>query len=190
MKSMNSARLLDTLQADVRQTILELTRLRQLPAATLQQQPAPGKWSVAQVLDHLNGYGTYYLPALEHSLQEAGPARENYKPGWLGNYFTKMMQPGADGVVAKKMKAPKGYRPDAAQDSMHNIGIATAQQQQLLQLLETARSKDIAQVRIPISISKLLTLKAGDTFRFLVAHQNRHFLQIRNTLRALGASLD
>jgi hypothetical protein len=28
-------------------------------------------------------------------------------------------------------------------------------------------------------------LKLGDTFRFIIAHEQRHFVQIRNTLEAV-----
>ncbi|WP_315818041.1 DinB family protein [Paraflavitalea speifideaquila] len=29
------------------------------------QQPAAGKWSVAQAIEHLNSYGRYYLPLMQ-----------------------------------------------------------------------------------------------------------------------------
>jgi len=53
----------------------------------------------------------------------------------------------------------------------------------LLQLLDQAESVDLNQLRIPISLTKLIRLKLGDVFGFLVAHHERHFLQIRNTLQ-------
>jgi len=45
-------------------------------------------------------------------------------------------------------------------------------------------------IRVPLSISKLVTLKLGDTFRFLIAHEQRHFIQARNSLKAIGVSTD
>jgi hypothetical protein len=77
----------------------------------LLEQPAPGKWTVIQILEHLNSYGYYYLPAIDRSLQQNDAAVENFKPGWLGNYFTRLMQPSTDGIVKNKMRAPKDHRP-------------------------------------------------------------------------------
>ena len=56
------------------------------------------------------------------------------------------------------------------------------QQEKLLQLLEAAAKVDLNKVRIPISISKLIKLRLGDTFNFTVAHQNRHVLQAQRAL--------
>jgi uncharacterized damage-inducible protein DinB len=39
---------------------------------------------------------------------------------------------------------------------------------------------------VPISIAKFIKIRLGDTFRFLIAHQQRHFAQVANTLKALG----
>jgi len=186
MERFNSRQLISSLTEDVQQFTRHLLQLQCETASVLERQPAPDKWSIAQVLDHLNRYGQYYLPRLESALQKAAPGREDYKPGWLGDYFTRLMQPGADGVIAKKMKAPKGYRPPYKQDGKHNVALALEQQAHLMTLLEQATTKDMASVRIPISLSPVLRLKAGDTFRFLVAHQNRHLVQIRQALAISG----
>ena len=54
MKQINSNTLLELLQADVREILLQCSALQAKPASLLQQQPQPDKWSVAQVLEHLN----------------------------------------------------------------------------------------------------------------------------------------
>lgn len=177
MKSFKSLELLESLQADVRQLILVATHLQNEDPEVLQKQPATGKWSVVQVLEHLNSYGRYYLPAIEKSLQMDKPAKEFFKPGWIGNYFTKIMKPGADGKIGNKMNAPKNHRPSADLDIKPVMDTFFAQQQILLQLLEAAKKKDIGSIRTPISISRFMKLKVGDTFRFLIAHEQRHMLQ-------------
>jgi len=59
------------------------------------------------------------------------------------------------------------------------------QQQWWLQLLSEARNIDLAKSRIPVSMVPFIRLKAGDVFRFLVAHQQRHFVQVNHTLPAV-----
>lgn len=183
MKKYISTELLNQLQADVRQLIAHASLLKTEDPGILLEQPSPGKWSVIQVLEHLNGYGRYYLLAIERSLKQDKPATEYFNPGWLGDYFTRLMQPSEEGQVKNKMKAPKNNRPSALLDAFPVLNTFIEQQHYMLELLETAKGKNIGAIRIPVSISRLIKLKLGDTFRFLVAHEQRHFVQIRNTLQ-------
>ncbi len=185
MKKMHSLGLLEDLQSDTRQIILATNYLLQEDPEILVQQPAPGKWSVAQVVEHLNTYGRYYLPVIEAAIKEQPLYPDPvFTSGWLGDYFTKMMLP-KDGQVANKMQTFKGHRPSSDIDSKPVLDEFLRQEQQLLDLLEQAKRTNIAKIRIPISISRLVKLKLGDTFRFLVAHHQRHFVQVNNALRAV-----
>lgn len=182
MKTFTSNNLLEELQADIRQLVLTATYLQKEDPELLLANPARGKWSVAQVLEHLNSYGRYYLPAIEKSLLVNKPNKERFTPGWLGNYFTIMMKPGVDGKISNKMSAPKNHRPSTDLDIKPVMDTFLQQQQQLLDLLEMAKQKDIGAIKTPISISRFVKLKVGDTFRFFVAHEQRHFLQIANVI--------
>ena len=181
-----ASELIEQLQADVRQLILKTEYLQKEETRTLIIQPAAAKWSVTQVLEHLNSYGRYYLPAIEKSLAGSRkPAREWFKAGWVGDYFTRMMKPGANGKITNKMQAPRNHRPRLLFDADAVINDFLEQQFILLNLLQDATRKDIGAIRTPISISRLIKLKTGDTFRFLVAHEQRHFIQIDNTLKQI-----
>ena len=185
MKKIQSQLLINELEAATRKCITEATYLKSTDPALLLDQPAPGKWSVIQVIEHLNSYDRYYLLAIERSMQKDRPAKEFFKPGWLGSYFTKMMKPTDDGRVVNKMQAPSGHRPPAHLDAFPVISSFIEQQHYLLELLEKARAKDLGSIRVPISLAKFIRLKLGDTFGFLVAHKQRHFIQIRNTIAAV-----
>ena len=185
MKKLFSKDVLDQLEADVRQMIADVFYLKAEDPGVLLQQPAPGKWSVIQVIEHLSSYDRYYLVAIEKAMEQDKPAAHAFKPGWLGNYFTNMMKPGEGDTVGNKMKSPKEHRPPAKLDAFPVINEFIEQQHYLLELLQKARSKNIGTIRVPVSISKFIKLKLGDTFRFLVAHEQRHFVQIRNTLQAV-----
>lgn len=180
--------LISALEADVRQLILAAEYLKAEETGTLTRQPGSGKWSVAQVLAHLNMYGDYYLPAIEKSMAESTkmPAVW-FRPGWAGNYFTRIMRPGTDGSITSKMKSPKDHRPAFIADARHTIHTFIGQQHRLLQLLAGARQKNIGNIRTPVSISRFIRLKTGDTFRFLIAHEQRHFVQIKNILAQVKA---
>lgn len=185
MKTTDKNQLLDRLENDTRAIVLRTNYLLQEDPEWLLQQPAPGRWSVAQVIEHLNTYGRYYLPLLEKAVKKA-PVRNGgkFKSGWLGDYFTKSMLP-KEGVVANPMKAFKNYRPVPDIDSKKVLDEFIEQEQTLLKLLAESRKADIGAVRIPISISPMIRLKLGDIFRFMIAHHQRHFVQVENTLLAV-----
>src|SRR5688500_7529524 len=113
MKKFKSTDLLHSLQADTRQIILTTKQLLGQDPDLLTAQPAPGKWSIAQAIEHLNAYGRYYLPAIKKGLDESNTASaELFKAGWFGDYFTNAMKPTPDKEIRNKMKAMKGYRPE------------------------------------------------------------------------------
>jgi hypothetical protein len=187
MPSFNTTDLINDLSADVRQMILEAENLQSLDDDTLSRPPMPGKWSVGQVLEHLNFYSRFYLKAIEANLhQHKTQPRDTFQSGWFGNYFTNMMKPADSRTVKNKTRAMKSATPPVEVNSREALRQFITDQHQLLNLLQIARSADLGKIRVPISVSKMVRLKLGDTFRFIVAHEQRHFVQIRNTLESLG----
>ncbi|HYK57512.1 MAG TPA: DinB family protein [Flavisolibacter sp.] len=191
MKKFKSEELIDQLEADVRQLIAAAEHLQQADNVKLSYPPEEGKWSAAQALEHLNMYNRYYLPAIEKAMVHI-PKEVNawFVPGFFGNYFTNMMMPKNVYEVKNRMKAMKGYRPDRGINVEGVFKEFYEHQNKLIQLLETARKRNLEQVRVPTSISTMIRLKLGDTFRFLIAHEQRHMIQARNAIRATGVSTD
>lgn len=152
----------------------------------LLKQPAENKWSAAQCLEHLNSYGRYYLPEIEHAIstakQKGYEETQKFKAGFLGAYFTQMMLPKES--KQKKMSSPKDHVPAADLDTDKVVGEFIDQQEKLVVLLDEARKINLNKARVPISIAKFIKLKLGDVFMFLIAHNHRHVLQAE---RALGA---
>ncbi|OSZ78420.1 hypothetical protein CAP35_09235 [Chitinophagaceae bacterium IBVUCB1] len=182
MPAMDTRQLLQLLNRQVEATINRTVALQSIEADKLNTQPAAGKWSAAQIIEHLNSYNRYYLPEMEKAMQKQLPFNAVFNPGWFGNYFTNMMLPKKDGKIANKMNSPKDHRPPQQLDAVKVVGEFIKGQQQLLSLLQKAGSTDIGKVCVPISLSRLIKLKLGDTFRFLIAHQQRHFIQLENVL--------
>ncbi|UPK70157.1 DinB family protein [Chitinophaga filiformis] len=153
------------------------------PKEVLLRQPAPEKWSVAQCLDHLNAYSRFYVPAMEKAIQSAltgslppAPAA-TFKSGWLGNYFTKMMEPKTDGQPGMRMQAPKAYRPMSNLDADKVVSEFIAWQQKTKALLDQAQSVNLQKLKIPTTLGNWLKFSLGDTFRFVIAHERRHMAQ-------------
>lgn len=153
------------------------------PKEVLLRQPAPDKWSVAQCLDHLNSYSRFYVPAMEKAIQSKltgslppAPAA-TFKSGFLGNYFTKMMEPKMDGKPGMRMQAPKAYRPLADLDAGKVVSEFIEWQQKTKVLLDQAKLVNIQKVKVPTTLGSWLKFSLGDTFRFVIAHERRHMAQ-------------
>jgi hypothetical protein len=133
-----------------------------------------GGWSIAQCLDHLNGYGRYYYPLMQQKMEAHTEAGETYTGTWLGNYFVKMMDPDTG---KRKMKAFKNHLPAPDLDPHEVVSEFIRQQEHLLRLIRTARHRDLNKIKIPISLTKYIKMNLGDTLRFIVAHNERHMKQ-------------
>jgi hypothetical protein len=191
MKKFKSEDLINELMGDVNQIVAAAKHLQTADPVKLNYCPADGQWSVVQCLEHLNAYDRYYLPAIEKAMS---PISKNinswFVPGFWGNYFTKMMRPTNVYQVKNRMKAMKDYIPSKGLNVEKTFEDFFQHQKRTLQLLELAKRRDLNSIRVPISISKLIKLKLGDTFRFLIAHKQRHMIQARNAIKAVGIATD
>ena len=182
--------LIESLKKDI-EILLECADFFRDEIDALLIAPTPDKWSIAQILEHLNSYGRVYLPQIDKAISANQSSRDAwFNSGWLGNYFTNMMKPKNVFEVKNKMKAFKTHSPQNKLNAGKVLDEFVEQQHKMLQLLEMAKLKNLNTIRISLSISKLVTLKLGDTFRFLIAHEQRHFIQARNSLKAIGVSTD
>jgi len=191
MKKFKADDLIDKLQSDVKQLIAAAEHLQQADAVKLSYPPAEGSWSVAQCLEHLNAYNRYYLPQIVKATTVVSKDLNAwFTPGMFGDRFTRMMMPKNVFEITNKMKASKSYTPQRGLNVEAVFKEFFEHQNKLLLLLEVSRKRNMSSIRIPVSISKFLKLKLGDTFRFLIAHEQRHIIQARNGLKTLGFATD
>jgi hypothetical protein len=181
-KRIDQLELLNGLALRVEAHLSETLELFQnLDEKTLLKPSGSGGWSIAQCLEHLNTYGYHYLPLIGKGLEQHGkPSGATYfKSTWLGAYFTRLMEPG-EGM--KKMKTFKHHIPADALDVHAVIREFVNQQEELLRLLKMASGRDLNRIKIRISISRLVRLKLGDVFQFIIAHDERHLQQAKRNL--------
>ena len=191
MAKFKTADLLNDLTEDVRRIKEAAEFFAASEHPKLAYSPDPGRWSVVQILEHLNAYNRYYLPAIEKELSiTTGDTSAWFTSGYWGEKFTKMMKPSTVYEVKNKMKTQKKMSFPNSLNVETVLKEFAAGQDKLLLLLEMAKGRDLAKLRIPISISKLVRLRLGDTFRFLIAHEQRHMVQARNVLKEVGIATD
>jgi len=148
--------------------------------AELNKRLTNESWSVLECLEHLNLYGNFYLPEIKNRIETSTtkPSTE-FKSGWLGNYFAQSMLPKEK---LNKMKAFKSMNPIHSSLSKNTVTVFIDQQKQLLDLLNASRNVNLNKVKTSVSITTLIKLKLGDTFRFLIYHNKRHVVQAQKVL--------
>jgi hypothetical protein len=188
---LNTKEFLKSLTSQLSQ--IDLTYVTEIANAnedSLNAIPTYGGWSILQVLDHLNFYNRWYLPKIEAAIKKSLSQQKNipeyYKSGWLGAYFIKMMQPKLDGSLASKMQAPKNAIPATILNAELVIKEFTSHLIHLKSLLELANNADINNTRVVTSLSSWVSLKTGDSIAFLLAHMERHFLQIKRIKKSIS----
>ncbi len=174
--------LINEMTALVNDATARVQQLKKLDMAQLNHKKNPQSWSVLECIEHLNLYGDFYLPEIEKRMleQKPSPNATKFSSGLLGNYFANLMlAPAKPG----KMKSPADKNPANSELSITTLDRFLKQQERLLSLLSQSQNIDLTRTKCAISISKLIKLRLGDTFRFLIYHIDRH---IKQAQRAAG----
>jgi hypothetical protein len=173
---MHSAIFLETITKQVESTIIEVEKLKELDNSKLTWRESDHAWNILECLEHLNLYGHFYLPQMGLKIQESNSVSEtDFRPGILGNYFSKSMLPK---TKLNKMKTFKDKNPINTTLDTGVIDLFLSQQRQLLQIIHQAQKVSLNKVKINTSISPLIKLKLGDTLQFYINHILRHLVQI------------
>lgn len=154
----------------------------------LAQRPEPNRWSVLDNLEHLNLYNDFYLPIFVKIIDKGEAKglkpRANYRSGWLGNYLTNSMKPKGT-KIPNKMNTFKDKNPILTTVPENVVERFFEQHRQLLQVLKRAAGTDIQALRMPTTLGSFPKIRLGDGLAFVIGHEERHLLQIQNTLEEL-----
>lgn len=177
---MKTIKLISELKEITLQNIELAQKLYELSDESLNWRNDPKSWSILECLEHLNIYGNFYLPEIENTMSNATiQSDDEFKPGFLGNYFAKSMQPK---VKLNKMKTFKKTDPIGSMLTRNVIDTFINQQNKLLELVDRSEKVNLNKLKTGISITKWIRIKLGDTFRFVIYHNQRHILQAERVL--------
>lgn len=175
-----SKQLLDDLKVITEQNIQFTENLLNEADEKLNFRLSEKSWSVLECLEHLIRYGNFYIPEISKRIEISDTkSTDIFNSGVLGNYFANSMLP------KEKLNTMKTFK---SMDPLHSkldksvLNEFIAQQKQMIHLLNDAENIDLNKVRTSISITKLIQLKLGDTFRFVIYHNLRHVEQAKRNL--------
>jgi hypothetical protein len=193
MEKLGTIELINGLQAVLRSQVERLEELRSLDESTLTRRPAQGRWSIAEIAEHMNLTSGHYYKRMRKVYRDPRSKlryMEHFEPGRFGEISVKAMRPGPDGKINWKMKTLGMFEPRMGPaKGMRALEELRSMLEGLVELLELARVRGLEGERITSTLGPILRFKAGDAFRFPIAHQQRHFLQMDRTLEVVTAMM-
>jgi hypothetical protein len=140
---------------------------------------APGTWSMAECVDHLNLTGRKYLRALDRAI-EAGRSKGllgvgPFRYGLLESWTVRVM----DAPPMFRIKAPRAFTPAPEARLAESLAAFVALQDEFQQRLARADGLDLRRVKARSPVSRHLKFSLGKAFAGIAAHQRRHLWQAR-----------
>lgn len=157
-----------------------------LSAHQLNWKPASESWSVGQCLDHLITSNATYFPTFEAILNGTKKSTFWERVPGLPRFFGKMLLKSVSPGSRRRLKAPAIFQPVASQVDGGIVQRFLDQQGEVIRTMEAAKDLDAAQIILTSPVSSVITYSLLDTYRILVAHEQRHLLQARRVTEMAG----
>lgn len=183
----NSDELLNELKNYVQYHISFSKSILEIKEDILQSKQNEKSWSVLDCLEHLNLYGDFYIPEITKRIHQSKKKHNpKFKSGFLGNKFAIDMLPKANMKTMNTFKSKNPIYTSLAKEKV--ILKFISQQEEILKLLEIASTKNLTKIKTAITLP-LLKFKLGDTFRFVIHHNERHIVQAKKALKNAESGL-
>ena len=153
---------------------------RALDPEQLVRRPAPGKWSVAHVLEHLLLLDALFLrpvePLVRGARRDASAPPRPWRPTFIGNKIAESL------TKPSPLNAPKAARPATPRPAVVERFAEDGARYEAV--LEDSASLDWNAVRLRPPVVPWLPLKInlGDVFRIHTVHVQRHLGQIERVV--------
>lgn len=143
---------------------------------------APGRWSIAQCLTHLNVVNGQDLAPIEQALADARTKGMTGAPpfryGALSRKFVASMEPPA----RSKSKAPRSYVPPPEAEPGPSLAEYVRIAGELRRLIQSAEGLDLARIKttlpvLPPLLRSIVKMPVGARFELILAHDRRHLWQ-------------
>ncbi len=179
---MNNTEFLEKLSTTNQSVKGFVKELIDLPKDKLTIKPSAEEWSILECIDHMNKATELYIDQIEEKIDHLRPSRkEQFKKTWLANKFTKMLAPTEQGEIKSKMKTLAGFVPHSNPDTTV-VGRFLNNCDRIEKILKKANNNDLRSFKVTTALGPILKFYIGDALDFILTHNQRHVIQVKNTL--------
>jgi hypothetical protein len=136
-------------------------------------------WTVAECLDHLAVANRVYLramqPAAERALRQGRRRRRPAKPGVIGGWFVRSLEPPVKPRF--RGKAPASIRPRVAPSLHDAVDQFLASQDEVRAFVRRYADIDLAGARFPNPFIRGVRFSLATGLHVIAAHERRHLWQ-------------
>lgn len=187
MNTSNPNQLLENLKT-ITSTNLNFVEINVEGLNSIQMQWSLGKdaWNITQVLAHLNVYSTYYQRVIGEKIKFTKHKQplDVFNSSPLGKSVWSSVKLGNMKNIKRRVRTPRMYNP--LFNSNLVLGTEVVDfikfQKEMIELLNHAAKVNLRKIRIPVLLTKFITLRLGDALLFHVYHTERHIEQINKIL--------
>ncbi|HSJ08753.1 MAG TPA: DinB family protein [Longimicrobiales bacterium] len=149
-------------------------------------QPGPGRWSIAQCLEHVTltvGLYRERVPAMvaEARARQQASAKP-YRAGAMARWLIRSLEP----PYRMRVRTMAVVDPPAKQDPAKVIADFDAAHEELERMIASADGVPLDQARATSPFSKLMKMTLGQMLEVNVVHARRHLWQARQVRQQPG----
>lgn len=186
LTTVERAKTLDDLQAQFNASRDRAQALVDTAGAELcNTSPAPGSWSAAECLQHLNISTDAYLFIWQQIIANAGPRKKEinapYRADFWGRLFSWILEPPA----RSRSKTPVPFEPVECKGIAPVLAGFIERQDRIVAALHRCRGRAIDQVKMGSPIDRRIRYSIWSSFLIVAAHQRRHLWQAEQAVQNL-----
>jgi hypothetical protein len=152
------------------------------------RHPGPGRWSVAEVFDHLLTTWHRYKPCIERTITDGrarnitGAAPFEHR-GMIANWLIGQLAP----PPRRRFPAPKAFQPSSSAYDLSKVQsrfMAALDERQAT--MREADGLDLARLKFTSPLTRFVRMTLGQGYRLLDTHDRRHLWQARAVVNEVG----
>ncbi|MFK7952095.1 MAG: DinB family protein [Ekhidna sp.] len=156
-----------------------------LSVEKLNWKESPKKWSVLEVVSHLNKVYNKYHENFEQAISDAPKTdtdRQRMQRTILGRMSIYSMKP--KGKKRKfKMKTFNFFEPQIDKKNVNvTLHLFLNNKDRFNSYLKESRSKKLDDIKIPTALGEKMKFYIPECFEFILAHEERHMVQIKEII--------
>jgi hypothetical protein len=142
-------------------------------------RPSPQEWSIEECLGHLTIVGHTEIKLLNAAIQNAKNKGISGEGPFQYGFFDRAILRQTEPPVRRRFSSPRRFRAIHGQPVTAILPTFLHLQRQFIGIVEQSEGLDLARVKVPTPMSRLVRLSLGMTLAQQVAHERRHLEQAR-----------